>query len=222
MSLSAPSTAELVKAKLLDLSEFLLRHQDTLSTTSCQNIYQTLPTTHKSALQQLVRTAKRKSDNVTGPKRRRQKLYQIQNVEPSEELEDRIKTWANDYDAFFKDPECAITADRYSLSASFIRINRNDETRQVATIRRRFDLRSFYVKVVALGYHTGSRWQQRGSERLAEELQRSLSSDGRDVEDIRTKLEKYVELGSNWNLWASRLGGSGYLLILPQTVPEGM
>ena len=222
MSLSAPSAAELVKAKLLDLSDFLLRNQDTLPIATCQNIYETLPTTHKSALKQFVGTAKRKAENLTGRERRQQKLYEIQNVEPSEELQDRFKTWANNFESFFQDPECAITGNRYSLSASFIRIDHNEELRQVATIRRRFDLRSFYVKVVALDYHSGTRWCRNGSDRLARKLKRSLGSDGRDVEDIRTKLEKYVELGFNWNLWASRLGGPGYLLVLPQTVPEGM
>ena len=218
------ATVELVKAKLLDLSNFLIHNQNILPTATCHEIYETLSPTHKNALKQVVQTAKCKAKNVTGVTGRRarqQKLYDIQNLEPSEELQDRIKTWADNIESFFQDLECVNTGNGHDLSASFIRIDSNEDTRQVMTIRRRLDLRSFYVKVVARGYHAGERWHPRGSAKLAKQLKQSLASD-RDAEEIRKKLEKYVEMGFSWNLWAERLGGPGYLLILPQTVAEGM
>ena len=219
---STAATAELVKAKLLDLSNFLIQNQNILPTATCHEIYETLSPTHKNALKQVVQTAKYKAKGVTDRKVRQQKLYEIQNVEPSKELQDRIKTWANNIESFFQNPEYANAANGYGLSASFIRIESNEETRQITTIRRRFDLRSFYIKVVALGYHTGKRWRHGGSANLTQQLKQSLANDGLEVDEIQMKLERYIEIGSSWDLWATRLGGPGYLLILPQMVAEGL
>ena len=91
----------------------------------------------------------------------------------------------------------------------------------MATIQRRFDIESIYRRVIASGHHTGERWYKGGSTRLAGQLKQSpLVLD--EVGEVQKKLEKYVELGSSLHLWAERLGGSGYFIVLPQTVPEGL
>ena len=216
----SPSTAELVKSKLLDLSAFLVDNKATLRAATCLQIYATLPTRHRSALRQLVSARKRKSEKATGRKSRLQKLFHIKSVEPSQELRDRIETWVKDFGSFFQDPVVATGTNHHSLSASFQRIAQSAETREVATIRRRFDLDSIYKRVVRSGHHTGTGWRNGGSARLAQQLHRSpLISDG--VDEIRGKLERYAELGRSWNLWAERLGGPGFLIVLPQTVAEG-
>jgi len=216
----SPSTAELVKTKLLDLSAFLVDNQATLPPATCQQIYATLPTKHRSALRQFVSVRKRKSEKVNGRKSRLQKLFHIESVEPSLELRDRIETWVKDFGSFFQDPVVATGTNHHSLSASFKRVAQSAETREVATIRRRFDLESIYKRVVRSGHHTGTGWRNGGSACLAQQLQRSpLISDG--VEEIQGKLERYAELGRSWNLWAERLGGPGFFIVLPQTVAEG-
>ena len=215
-----PSTADLVKSKLLDLSAFLVDNQATLPPATCQRIYATLPTKHRSALRQFVSTRKRKSEKASGQKSRLQKLFNIQSVEPSQELQSRIETWVQDFGSFFQDAVGATGSNHHSLSASFQRIAQSAERREVATIRRRFDLTSIYKRVVRSGHHTGTGWRNGGSARLAQQLQRSpWISD--DVDEIQDKLEKYVELGRSWNLWADRLGSPGFLIVLPQTVAEG-
>ncbi|KAL9129877.1 MAG: hypothetical protein Q9217_001777 [Psora testacea] len=214
-----PSTAELVKSKLLNLSTFLVNNQASLPPATYQRIYATLPTKHQSALRQLVFAKKRKSEKKAGRTSRLQRLFHIESVEPSQEVRDRIETWVKDFSSFFQDPVIT-TGTNHSLSASFQRISQSAETREVATIRRRFDLESIYKRVVRSGYYTDTGWRHGGSARLAEQLQRSsLISDG--VDEIRVKLEKYAELGRSWNLWAERLGGPGFLIVLPQTVAEG-
>ena len=212
------STAELVKSKLFDLSAFLVNNQVTLSSRTCQQIYATLPTEHRSVLRQLVFERKRKTKKATG--QGLQKLFHMENVEPTQELRDRIEIWVKDFGSFFQDPVLGIETNHYSLSVSFQRIAHSAETWEVAKIRRRFDLESIYKRVVRSGHHTGTGWRNGGSTRLAQQLHRSpLIKDS--VDEIIGKLERYTELGRSWHLWAERLGGSGFFIVLPQTVAEG-
>ena len=200
------STAELVKSKSLDLSAFLVDNQATLPPATFQQIYATLPTRHPSALQQLISARKRKSEKVTGRKSRLQKLFHIKSVEPSQELQDRIETWVKDFGSFFQDPVVATGTNHHSLSASFQRTTQSAETREVATIRRRFDLESIYIRVVRSGHHTGTGWRNGGSARLAQQLQRSpLISDG--IDEIRGKL---AELGCSWSYWPNAWEAQGF------------
>ena len=216
-----PGLVEVLDNKLLDLSEFLVDNQATLPTSTCQERYATLPPTHKSALRSLVPTKKRKAKKAATRKDRQQKFFSIESVEPSTELQGRIQTWKNDFESFFDDPVRPIAPSYYDISASFTRVSNNQEIREVATIQRRFDIESIYQRVVASGHHTGERWHKGGSARLAEQLKQSpLVLD--EVGEVQKKLEKYVELGFSLHLWAERLGGSGYFIVLPQTVPEGL
>lgn len=213
------STAELVKTKLLNLSVFLVNNQATLSSATCQQIYATLSTKHRSALRQFVSVRKRKSEKVNRRKSRLQKLFHIESVESSLKLRDRIETWMKDFDFFFQDSVIATETNHHSLFASFKRVAQSAETRKIATIRRRFDLELIYKRVVRSDHHTGTGWRNEGSACLAQQLQRSpLISDG--VEKIQGKLERYVELRRSWNLWVERLKSSGFFIVLSQTMVE--
>ncbi len=181
----------------------------------------TLPPTHKFALNKIVPTKNRKARKAATRNDRQQKFFSIESVEPSTELQGRVKIWTNDFESFFTDPVYPTASSYYAFSTSFTRVGKNQEIREVATIQRRFDLESIYRRAVACGHHTGERWHRGGSARLAEQLKQSpLVLD--EVGEVQKKLEKYVELGFSLHLWAERLGGSGYFIVLPQTVPEGL
>ncbi|KAI4169876.1 MAG: hypothetical protein LQ343_005348 [Gyalolechia ehrenbergii] len=221
MSSSVPGLVEVLDNKLLDLSKFMVDNQATLPTSTCQERYATLCPAHKSALKNLVPIKQRKAKKAATRKDRQQKFFSIKSVEPSTELQGRIRIWTNDFGSFFKDSGHPIAQSYYGFSTSFTRVSKNQEIREVATIQRRFDIESIYLRVVSSGHHTGKRWHKGGSACLARQLKQSpLVLD--EVGEVQKKLEKYVELGSSLHLWAGRLGGPGYFIVLPQTVPEGL
>ena len=212
--------------KLMNLANFLLVHN--LPASTCQQRFAQLPEAHRTALRRLEPAKKRKcnsvntqTSNVSDQKRRLQKFWFIQTAEPPSNLQFYLKSWTNRFDSYFEQAADPPTPDQFGLHASFVRIGRNEEACGVSTIRRRFDLHSFYDGAVLCGYHNGQRWRNGGSTRLAEKLERSPLIHG-NLDEIKSTVERYLEYGHSLDLWANRLGGTGYFMVLPQTVAEGL
>lgn len=218
-SLSSRDLVTILDNKLQDLASFILENEAVLPIGTRQERYTKLLSRHKSALKSLVQ--KQQASRASGQKSCQQRLLDIENVEPPKELQDIITSWTDTYDSFFQDPTPVIPTTYCDFTAAFVRVGRNEAKRGVATIQRRFDLESIYMRVSKSDYHNGKQWLRGGSDRLAQRLKQSPTISA-DVEEVRKQIEKYVELGSSFHLWAEKLGGSGYFIVLPQTLAEGL
>jgi len=163
---------------------------------------------------------KRQTNEARGKQNRRQKIFDLTTLAPSKELQLHITTWTTNHESFFQDVAQSSPTNFYDFQASFVRVGRTDATGHVAIIWRRFDLESIYLRIHSLGYHDGEKWVRGGSTRLANRLKGSLSIPD-NMKEIKRKLERYCEQGFGLHLWAQELGGSGYFVVLPQTVAEG-
>lgn len=216
--LSSNELVSILDNKLRDLAQFVWENKAALSIQTRNARYATLGPEHQSALKSLVRKQQPKKG---ASKCRRQKLFELTSLVPSIELQTQINIWNANHESFFQDVAQSSPTNFYDFQASFVRVGRADATRHVTITRRRFDLESIHLRIRSLGYHDGEKWVRGGSTRLANHLKDSLSiPDG--VEDIKAKLERYCEQGFGLHLWAQKLGGSGYFVVLPQTVPEGL
>jgi hypothetical protein len=153
------------------------------------------------------------------PQQRRQKLFDISNIELGS-VEDSLKKWTSDFKSFFE--QCPQNASNCTIfSAKYIKLRRSDEGRAVLDVKRRFELASLYNSAVTFNYHTGTEWRKGGCNCLATAISGEFPDNFQEEnESIESHLKRYIELGHGFNEWAKCLGGVGYLMLLPLAVPE--
>ncbi|GBF66302.1 hypothetical protein TMEN_9022 [Trichophyton mentagrophytes] len=147
-------------------------------------------------------------------------IKDITTIQLSFSLEACLKDWKRDPKLFFKsavDIQCS-----YGTAGEiFSRIRLDEDSRDTLMIRRRFDLRALYQFAVSQGLHTGKSWRNNGSQRFALVICNDLLRHGdKEVNAIMEKVRDYVYLGQGFHLWAEKLGGPGYLLIMPLELSE--
>ena len=109
---------------------------------------------------------------------------------------------------------------REGIPGAFLDIYDQDGCAELSALYRRFKLRNIYRLAVDLAYHTGDRWRRDAALQLAKEIKSRQPAPALEEKEITQRLEDYVRLGRKYNMWATGLGGPGYLLALPLDITE--
>ena len=159
-----------------------------------------------------VKPRKRPSDKL---EQRRQKLLELQSIEPCEVVEAILKNCKANIESFIETHHR--TSISRAISSRYVQLRKDEENQAISIIKRRFILQSLYLGTVEQGWHDGTSWCRHGKNRLSKIIHDSPDVH-EDLKAICTNLEQYVSLGYGFYTWSTKLGGSGYLFLLLEAV----
>ncbi|KAM5469722.1 hypothetical protein MauCBS54593_004276 [Microsporum audouinii] len=174
----------------------------------------------RSVFKRLSRMLPAKPANGSKNKTTVEKITDITTIELSAGLKNCLKDWAGNPALFFEG--AGDSPRNYRTAAEiFSRIGRDEDARDISMIKRRFDLRALYLFAVSYDLHTGGSWRNGGCQKLASIIYDDLSQRvDEDINAITEKVKRCVTLGQGFHTWTEKLGGSGYLLVMPLELCE--
>ncbi|EGE04184.1 hypothetical protein TEQG_03216 [Trichophyton equinum CBS 127.97] len=149
-----------------------------------------------------------------------ERITDITTIELSASLKGCLKAWARNPSLFF---EGAVDGPRNyrTVAEIFSRIRHDENARGISMIKRRFDLTALYRFAVSYNLHTGRSWRSGGFYKFATIIYNNLPQyGGEDVNSIIQEVKRCVALGQGFHTWSEKLGGLGYLLIMPLELCE--
>lgn len=196
---------------LRKLDMFLSQNQKSLTPAFIQRRWRLIG---QSKTIEWVKPRKKPSDKL---KHRRQKLLQLRSIEPSPVVKVILKNCKANIESFIEaHPPTAISQ---AISSKYVQLRKDEENHTTSIIKRRFVLQSLYLGIMEQGWHNGTAWCRDGKDQLSKKILESPDVTD-NIKAVRTNLERYVSLGYGFHMWSTQLGGSGYLFLLPLTVPE--